>query len=195
VHASYVVSLQSAVWTTTTSVVSIALGLSSHTAVLIAFGAIGFVDAIGSIVLVYHFRHGLRHEALSDRLEAIAHRIVLIGLFVVGCGAIVGGVVRLASDQSSEPSDAGVVLAAISLVVLTALSARKRSLARRVSSNALKSDAHLSAIGATQAAVTMVGTAATRFLDWHWADAVATTVVGFIAATLAVVTWRSEARH
>ena len=51
--------------------------------------------------------------------------------------AIIGGVIRLTLHQSSDPSYAGVALAAISLVALIALSARKQQVARRVSSNAL----------------------------------------------------------
>jgi divalent metal cation (Fe/Co/Zn/Cd) transporter len=188
VNAAFVVSAVSAAWTIAASSASIALGLHSHTMVLVAFGAIGFVDAIGSLALMYHFRHALEHDRLSDELEKRAHRIVLVGLFLVGCLAIVGGLARLAQGGSGEASDAGVLMAAVSLVALTVLSARKRSLARRVSSSALRSDGHLSAIGAMQASITLVGTATTRWLGWHWADAAATTVVGCVAVMLAVVT-------
>jgi divalent metal cation (Fe/Co/Zn/Cd) transporter len=188
VNAAFVVSALSAAWTVAASSASIALGLRSHTMVLVAFGAIGFVDAIGSLALVYHFRHALRHDRISDALETLAHRIVLVGLLLVGCLAVVGGLARLAMGKSGEASNAGVLLAAVSLVALTVLSVRKQALARRVSSNALRSDGHLSAIGAMQAGVTLMGTTATRWLAWHWADAAATTVVGCVAVTLAVVT-------
>lgn len=194
VNAALLVSVQSAVWTIASSSVAVWLGIHSHIAVLVAFGAIGFVDAVGSIALVYYFRHGLRHDGLSEKLERLAHRVVLVGLLLVGSAAIVGGVARLASEQSSERSDAGVVLAAASLVALLFLSTRKRSIARRVSSNALLSDGHLSAIGAMQAVVTLAGTATTRWLGWNWADAAATIVVGCVAVTLAVTTWNSELR-
>ena len=193
-HAAYVISAQSAAWTVVASFTSIVLGLGTHTTVLIAFGAIGFVDAIGSIALVSHFRHGLRHDRLSEARERLAHRIVLVGLLLVGCLAVIGGIARLATGSAGEASDAGAALAAVSLVALTVLSARKRSLAQRVSSNALRSDGHLSAIGAMQAAVTLTGIAVSRWLAWRWADAVATMVVGCAAATLAVLTWRDEAR-
>ena len=188
VNSAFVVSAVSAAWTVAASSASVTLGVQSHTMVLVAFGAIGFVDAIGSIALVYHFRHALRHDRLSEALENAAHRIVLGGLLLVGCLAVIGGLARLATGGSGEASNAGILLAAASLLALTGLSARKRSLARRVSSNALRSDGHLSAIGAMQAAVTLVGTVATRWLAWHWADAAATTVVGCVAVTLAVVT-------
>ena len=194
VHAALLVSLQSVVLTVAASSTAIVVGLRSDTAVLVAFGAIGFVDAVGSVALVYHFRHARRHDRLSADLEKVAHRIVLIGLLLVGSAAIVGGVARLAMNQSSEASNVGIVLAAVSLVLLSILSVRKRSIARRVSSNALRSDGHLSAIGAMQAAVTLAGTAVTRWAGWHWADAAATVVVGCVAATLALATWRGESR-
>ena len=83
VRSAWLVSLVSVVWTVIASSVAIALGITGNSAVLVAFGAIGFVDALGSVALVYHFRHALRHDELSERLESIAHRVVVIGLFVV----------------------------------------------------------------------------------------------------------------
>src|SRR4051812_38403622 len=128
VRSAWLVSLVSVVWTVIASTLAIGLGISGSSAVLVAFGAIGFVDALGSVALVYHFRHALRHDQISERLENIAHRIVLAGLFVVGSGAVVLGVARLATGATSDQSNAGTVLAAVSLVVLTALSARKQTL-------------------------------------------------------------------
>ena len=57
----------------------------------VAFGAIGFVDAVGSVALVYHFHHAMRHDALAEHLEQLAHRVVVTGLFLVGLGAAVVG--------------------------------------------------------------------------------------------------------
>ena len=114
VQAAWLISLLTVIWTVTVSCIAIGLGVSSGSAALAAFGAIGFIDALGSVALAYHFRHGLRHDALSDRLETIAHRVVIIGLFVVGSGAIVGGIVRLAAGEGGS-SNAGTALAAVSL--------------------------------------------------------------------------------
>lgn len=192
--AALVVSVQSVVWTLLSSTVAIVLGLQSQTAVLVAFGSIGYVDAVGSMALVHHFRHGLRHDELSDDIEKLAHRVVLIGLLLVGCAALVGGVVRLALSATSEAPNSAVELASVSLVALTVLSLRKRSIARLVSSNALRSDAHLSAVGATQAAVAVAGTGVARWLGWSWADAAATAVVGCVAVAVGVATWRAHGR-
>jgi divalent metal cation (Fe/Co/Zn/Cd) transporter len=188
------VSVQSIAWTVVASIASVTVGIRTGTAVLVAFGAIGIVDAIGSIALAYHFLHGLRHDELSEHLERLAHRVVLLGLLAVGCASVLGGVVRLSADPAGEGSEAGVVLAGASLLALIVLSARKQRIASRVSSDALRSDGHLSAIGATQAAVALAGTATARWLDWHWADAAATVVVGCVAVALAISTWCTEHR-
>jgi len=195
VSAALRISVLSVLWTVAASTASIVVGVRTGATVLVAFGAIGVVDAVGSIALAYHFHHGLRHDELSEALERLAHRVVLIGLFSVGCAAIVGGLLRLMLDPASSGSNAGVALAAASLVALVVLSARKVRIARRVSSNALLSDGHLSAIGAAQAAVALAGTAATRWLGWHWADAASTVVVGCVAAALAISTGRAERRR
>ena len=110
-HAALVVSIQSVAWTVVSSIIAITLGILENSAVLVAFGAIGCVDAIGSLALVHHFRHGLRNDELSDHLELVAHRVVLVGLLVVGCAAIIGGAVRLALGQSGEGATPAVVLA------------------------------------------------------------------------------------
>jgi divalent metal cation (Fe/Co/Zn/Cd) transporter len=174
----------------TASSVAIGLGVTDNSAVLVAFGAIGFVDALGSVALVYHFRHALRHDELSERLENIAHRVVVIGLLSVGVGAVVSGTVRLIVESTGGSSIAGTALAGISLVVLIGLSARKQRLARRVGSNALLADGRLSGVGAMQAGVTLFGTVAASGLHWDWADALAASLVGLFAIGVAIATWR-----
>jgi divalent metal cation (Fe/Co/Zn/Cd) transporter len=83
-------------------------------------------------------------------------------------------------------------LAAISLVALIVLSARKQSLARRVGSDALLADGRLSGVGAMQAGVTLFGTAAARWFHWDWADAVAASLVGLVAIGVAIASLRAQ---
>jgi hypothetical protein len=193
IRASWAISVQSVAWTLVTGCAAIAIGLAKGSVVLTAFGAVGLVDAVGSAALVHHYRHGLRHGELADHLEHTAHRIVVVGLMAVGAGAITIGTVRLASDHATEASTAGTVLAGASLLVLILLSRRKLRLAEVVSSPALRSDGHLSVVGATQAGIALVGVV-TAMIGWHWADAAAATLVGAVAAAVGVQSWRAELR-
>jgi divalent metal cation (Fe/Co/Zn/Cd) transporter len=191
-RSAWLVSLASVAWTFVASALAIVIGARDGSAVLIAVGAIGYIDLLGSVALVYHFRHALRHEELSDRLERIAHRTVLFGLLVVGLAAIILSALRLLTGSTGGMSSAGIVLAASSVVVLSTLALQKLRVAARVGSPALRADGQLSAIGALQAAVALAGIAAVAWADWHWADPVAAIAVGCIAVAVAISTWRAE---
>lgn len=193
VRAAWIVSLQSVVWTLLGGAGSIAIGVAKGSVLLAAFGCIGLVDAIGSAALVHHFRHGLRHEELPDDLERLAHRVVVTGLVAVGLGALTAGGVRLAGDHVTESSALGTSLAAASLVVMIVLSRRKRRLALEVASPALRSDGHLSAVGAAQASVALAG-AVTTIIGWRWADPAAAMGVGVVAMAVGVQTWWAQLR-
>ena len=189
VRAARSVSSFSVVWTTVAGSIAIALGVARGSVVLVAFGAVGFVDAAGSVALVHHFHQGLRADALADHLERLAHRVVLVGLVTVGAAAIAGGAVVLAGGDAPSSSLLGTGLAAVSLVVLVALSRRKVRLARAVGSPALRSDGHLTAVGAAQAAVTLAGSL-TAAIGVHQADPIAAIVLGAVAVAVGVQTWR-----
>jgi divalent metal cation (Fe/Co/Zn/Cd) transporter len=185
-RSAYRVSLASVVFSFITSTLAIAIGLGSSV-VLVAFGAVGFVDAFGSVALTYHFRHALHHEAISERFEQLAHRAVRIGLAVVGIATVAVSIVRLVTGDSSAPPAGGGVLAAVSLVVLAVLSSQKRRLGREIGSKALLADGRVSGIGGVQAGIALAGLVASRAFDAGWADAAAALVVGAAAVLVAVV--------
>ncbi len=190
-RAGWVVSAQSMVWTLVASALAVVLGLSDGAGVLVAFGAIGLVDLVGSAALVLHFAHALRHAAISDRLERMTHRVVACGLAVVGMGTIAVDGGRLLVGRAGHGSVLGVGLAAVSVVALTVLSRRKRAISRRLPSPALEADSRVTAIGAALGAITVVGTFATEQLGWHQADAIAAVIVGAGALALGVASIRT----
>jgi len=192
VRASMRVSVLSVAWTAMASTAAVTIGVLEASAVLVALGLIGLVDLLGSVALAFHFLHGLRHEAFSERREQVAHRAVSLGLVVVGLASAVGATVRLVAGEGSHPSLAGALLAATSLVTLAALAWRKRALGTRLRSRGLVGDAHLSAIGAVQAGVALAGIALTRELGAGWADASAALAVGLVAMAVGFATWRAE---
>src|SRR4051812_7979464 len=142
------VSQFSIIWTVVTSSAAITLGITTPSLVLVAFGLTGLLDAAGSIALVAHFRHALRHEVVSEKHEHVALQIVGTGLVVTGAATAVESVRRLVTHHEGHGSGAGAVIAAASVVVLAILAARKRRIARVVGSDALRADGLLSATGA-----------------------------------------------
>ena len=180
------VSLISCAWTLAAGSSAIAVGLAKHSVALVAFGAIGLVDAVGSGSLTVHFRHALRHEAISERHERTAHWLVTLGMATVGTATIGGSAYRLATKPSAESEVPGIVLAAVSVIVLAALARRKRTLAERIPSPVLDADGWLSATGAVLAVVVLAGTGLQAGLGWWWMDPVAAVGVGAGAVSLAI---------
>ncbi len=103
VHTAWLVSVQSIVWTVLASSAAVVLGVAGHIVVLVALGAVGLVDGIGSAALVYHFHHARRRDQLSERIEKVAHYVVILGLLFVGLGTIIVSSVRLAAGNLRVP--------------------------------------------------------------------------------------------
>jgi len=193
VHACWRVSLVSIACTLASSAAALTIGAFDDSQVMIALGCVGIVDAVGSAALVAHFHEARAARPLSARREQLAHRTVALGLVAVGTvnGAV--AIARLATGAHGG-GWAGAVLAAVSLIVLVALARTKRALGRRVGSRALVADGHLSAVGAAESAVAVVGVAVSELVGLGWVDGAAALVVSGLAALVGIAEWRGE-RH
>ena len=187
------VSWISVVWTLLASGVAVEEGIRAKTLVLIAFGLTGLLDMAGSIAIALHLRHALAHEAISPSRERFALRLVSVGLMVVGALTIVESIRRLATHAHTLRSGVGIAVAGASAGVLGVLACRKRVIAARIPSAALRADGMLSATGAALATVTLVGTVLTRSRRLYWFDAAAALLVALAATISGVVELRREA--
>ncbi|MBW8825003.1 MAG: cation transporter [Acidobacteria bacterium] len=181
------ISRVSIIWTLASSSLGLVIGLRAGSLVLVGFALTGLLDVVGSSALVLHFRHALRHETFSERREQLALRVVIGGLAVIGLAVAAQSARELIASGPAHSAPSGVVLAALSVVVLAVLADRKRRVARLIPSQALLADGWLSGVGTLLAAVTVAGTGATSLFGWWWVDPVAAGVVACGAVAVAVV--------
>jgi divalent metal cation (Fe/Co/Zn/Cd) transporter len=174
-------SLLSIAWTVTTSTAAIAIGFATGALVLVAFGLVSVLDAVGSASLVVHFRHAMRHESISERHERIALSVVTLGLITVGLATLVESGRRVAYRVHASPAPVGVGLATVAVLVLTVLAWRKRRVGLAIPSRALVADGWLSATGALLALVTVAGTGLAAAYGWWWIDPSGAAVIGAAA--------------
>jgi divalent metal cation (Fe/Co/Zn/Cd) transporter len=97
-----------------------------------------------------------------------ATALVLLCIYVVGTAGL-----GLASRTHPGESLAGIGVSAAAIVVMPLLALRKRRLAERLGSSALRGDAACSATCAYLAATVLLGLFLQASLDWWWADSVA----------------------
>lgn len=174
-------SVVSILWTLTTSTLAIAIGFATGGLVLVAFGFVSVLDAVGSGSLVVHFRHAMRHESISARHERAALSVVTFGLITVGVATLVESARRILDHVHASPAPVGVGLATLAVLVQPVLGWRKRQVGLAIPSRALIADGWLSATGALLALVTVAGTGLAAAYGWWWIDPGGAAVIGAAA--------------
>jgi divalent metal cation (Fe/Co/Zn/Cd) transporter len=150
---------------------------------LAGVGASVLVDEVSSVVLVWRFRqHRTGTAGQVDAAEARALKVATFGLLIVGVALIGSGIQHLVASDTSRPDNYAIAAAAASFVVLPLLAKWKYAAAAALPSRALRTDAHISLVGAGTAALTLLGLALTSAFGWRWADPVAAIVIGVAAA-------------
>ena len=98
----------------------------------------------------------------------------------------------LASAQRPDTSTVGIVLAALSLVVMPVLARAKARLAPVLGSRAQQSEANQTRLCAMLSAVLLAGLAANALLGWWWADPLAALGIAALALVEARRTWYAD---
>jgi divalent metal cation (Fe/Co/Zn/Cd) transporter len=94
----------------------------------------------------------------------------------------------------SEPAESvpGIVLAALSLVVMPVLAMAKRRVGRRMSSLTVVADSGQTMLCSYLSAILLVGLVANATLGWWWADPIAALVIAGLAVREGREAWRGE---
>jgi divalent metal cation (Fe/Co/Zn/Cd) transporter len=181
IEAALQISWLTVAWSSLTGIASAAVGVVSHNLSLAGLGITVLIDVGSSLVLIWRFRHE-RAGGSGTGPERIAHRVAAASL--LGFGAVLGvqAVRNLVRHAHPHASPAGVALAAAGLLVLPYLARRKYRAAHAASSPALRADAHITALSAVMAGVTLAGLGARAAWGWDGADAVAAVVLAAVAA-------------
>jgi divalent metal cation (Fe/Co/Zn/Cd) transporter len=172
-------------------VVALAAGIVAGSISLIGFGLDSGVEISTSLVLAWRLaqerRDGCRQE--DDRRATR-----LIALCFAALAAWVGyeAVGQLVAQEAPDASPVGMVIAALSLVLMPILARAKRRLGVPLGSQAVVSEARQTELCAWLSGVVLLGLAANAWLGWWWADPVAALGVAVIAGVEGWRSWRAE---
>jgi divalent metal cation (Fe/Co/Zn/Cd) transporter len=178
-------------WNSVEGVVAIAAGVTAGSVSLVGFGIDSAIEVSAALILAWRLHHerqgGCMHAADARATKAIAVSFVALASYVAydALGVLIDG-------TKPEASTVGVVLAAVSLVLMPALATAKARLAPVLGSTAAKADAAQTNLCALLSAVVLVGVGANRAVGWWWADAIAGLGIAVIAGAEAVRTWRAD---
>lgn len=180
-------------WNSVEAVVSILAGLIAGSIALVGFGLDSVIETSSGVALLWRLRHSNERDAASrERAERIALRIVGISFLVLAAYVLIDAAKTLWLRESPEESIPGIIIAALSLIVMPLLARAKRGVARTLNSNALHADSRQTDICAYLSAILLGGLALNAVLGWWWADPAAGLIMVPIIAREGVEALRGE---
>ncbi|MGI9067956.1 MAG: cation diffusion facilitator family transporter [Pyrinomonadaceae bacterium] len=156
--------------------IAVAAGLIAGSIALVGFGFDSLIEVTSGAVLLWRL-HADVDEERRERVEAISLKIVGICFVVLALYVSYDSIKSLVRREVPEESLVGIVLAAVSLVIMPLLFRAKRRVARAIKSNALMADSKQTELCTYLSAILLGGLLLNAVVGWWWADSVAALVM------------------
>ena len=175
VRAGVRIEVVTVVWMLAEAAVALAAGMLAGSVLLTAFGVDSIIELVAGGVLLWRLVTEARGGSLErvERAERRAAWVTATALILLCIYVVVTAGLGLASRTHPAESLSGIGVSAAAIVVMPLLAVRKRRLAKRLGSSALRGDATCSATCAYLAGTVLLGLFLQATLGWWWADSVA----------------------
>ncbi|MEV1118054.1 cation transporter [Actinosynnema sp. NPDC049800] len=169
------------------AVIAISAGTIASSTALIGFGLDSVVEVASATAVAWQFS-AKDHEAR----ERVALRVIALSFFALALYVAVESVRALLGAQAADHSAVGMVLAAVSLVVMPVLSRAQRTAGRELGSTSAVADSKQTLLCTWLSAVLLAGLVLNSALGWWWADPVAALVIAAVAVKEGREAWRGD---
>ncbi|MFR9780334.1 cation transporter [Micromonospora sp. MS34] len=170
------------------AVVAITAGAAASSNALIGFGLDSVVEVSSAAAVAWQFA-GRDPEAR----EKVALRITAVSFFALAAYITVESVRALTGGGEAEHSTVGLVLAALSLLIMPVLSHAQRRAGRELGSRSAVADSKQTLLCTYLSAVLLVGLGLNSLFGWSWADPLAALVIAAVATKEGREAWRGDA--
>lgn len=167
--------------------VSIWAGTAASSAALIGFGLDSVVEVLSAAAVAWQFT---RKE--PERWERPTLRVIAFSFFALAAYVTVSAVLTLSGVLDPQHSTAGLVITAISVVVMPAVSLLERRAGRELGSATAVADSKQTLICAYLSVAVLLGLALNSLFGWAWADSVAALVIAAFAVREGIEAWRGD---
>lgn len=158
------------------AVVALAAGTMAGSVALTGFGLDSLVEVSSAAAVAWQF-------AMDDpqRRERAALRLIAWSFFALAAYVTVDAVRTLVGGAQAQSSLVGIVLLALSVVVMPVLSLAQRRTGRELGSRSAVADSKQTLLCTYLSAVMLVGLVLNSTLGWWWADPIAALVLAGVA--------------
>ncbi|MFD5214097.1 cation diffusion facilitator family transporter [Microbacterium sp. NPDC058345] len=175
-------------WNVVEAVVALAAGGAASSAALIGFGLDSIVEVLSAAAVAWQFS-----ASDPERRERTALRVIALSFFALAAYVSVDAVLSLLGLREPEHSPVGILLAALSLLVMPFLSWFERRTGRELGSASAVADSKQTLICSYLSAALLVGLVLNSLLGWAWADSLAALVIAGFAVREGIEAWRGDA--
>ena len=153
-------------------VLSIAAGLVAGSISLVGFGLDSAIEVVSGAALLWRLHHDL-NSSRRERVERATLRIVGWCFMALAAYIAYESGSSLIRQQAPERSIPGIIIAAISVVVMPLLARAKRRVAAGIGSGAMHADSRQTDFCTYLSAILLGGLLLNAAAGWWWADSVA----------------------
>lgn len=173
-------------WNVVEAVVAITAGAMAGSSALIGFGLDSSVEVSASVVALWYL------AGVDEKRERRALRLIGVSFFALAAYITFDAGRALITGAQAETSMVGIVLAALSLIVMRWLARAKRSTGERLGSRALIAESAETQLCAYLSAILLAGLVLRATVGWTWADPIAALGIALLAAREGREAWRGE---
>lgn len=169
------------------AIVAISAGTIASSTALIGFGLDSIIEVASATAVAWQFS-GKDPEAR----ERTALKIIAVSFFALAVYVTVESVRSLVGADPAEHSTVGIVLAAVSLLVMPFLSYAQRRAGRELGSASAVADSKQTLLCTYLSGVLLVGLLLNSLFGWYWADPLVALVIAAVAVKEGREAWRGE---
>lgn len=175
-------------WNVIEAIVALFASAVASSVALIGFGLDSIVEVLSAAAVAWQFA-----APDPEKREKVALRVIAVSFFGLAAYVSVDAVLSLLGLREAEHSPVGIVIAALSLVMMPFLSWFERRTGRELGSASAIADSSQTLICTYLSAALLAGLLLNSLLGWAWADSVAALVIAVYAVREGVEAWKGDA--
>ncbi|WP_067998567.1 cation transporter [Nocardia pseudobrasiliensis] len=169
------------------AVVALGAGVRASSTALIGFGLDSVIEVSSAAAVAWQFS-----GSDPQRRERVALRVIAFSFFALALYVTVDSIRSLLGGAEPHHSSIGIVLAAVSLVIMPVLSNAQRRAGRELGSCSAVADSKQTLLCTYLSAVLLAGLLLNSLLGWSWADPLAALVIAAVAVREGREAWRGD---
>lgn len=169
------------------AIVAISAGAVASSTALIGFGLDSVIEVASASAVAWQF-----YGPDPETGERTALKIIALSFFALAGYVTVESVRSLTGGQDAEHSTVGIMLAAVSLMIMPLLSYAQRRAGRELGSTSAVADSRQTLLCTYLSGALLAGLLLNSLFGWSWADPIVALIIAGVAVREGLQAWRGK---